>query len=86
MFRKPEKRGVPFDGAIRRGYPVRMPDEEQVEVVEQTFVHVPDTNKLEVGVRGEEDVWSDPVRRLPIPLCIGAADELAEIRTPSSEI
>ena len=46
-------------------------------VLEEPRVDVPDTDEFDAWMRGKENMGCDPIWALPMPLCIGGADELA---------
>lgn len=73
-------------GGVREGpETIRASDEEQIEVIKETLVHISDGNEAEIWMGGEKDVRSDPIGGLPIPLGVGAADEFAKVGAPGSE-
>ena len=61
-------------------------ERERVRERLETAVDTADADKLNGGVRGEEDVRRDPVGRLPLPFGVGGTNELTEVWTPVRKI
>jgi hypothetical protein len=58
---------------------------EAVGIVAQPRIDVADSDQPHIRVRGEEGVRRNPVGVVPVPLCVGGADELVQVRAPHCE-